>query len=334
MPRRSNALRRICGALAFVGVVLDATRGASAEEPETSAQARVVIGEAWRHGAKAGPIATSTMGALVAAPPAMEGHPLPRVVVDVVRKPAKKTKRGRTIANDGALDGAIEASLRRAAWTKTIACYRKGALKNQALEGETLLAARAKSGRLEALTVAKAMPDPAVSKCLAKSYAGMAVPVGKRARSVAVRVRIFPGDDPIAPTAAEIDPVSGSVDPGLVADALRAELPRVEACYATARTWAPELAGTLAIRLRIEPSGQVSEAFEEGGPFAEERLARCVLRHVRTLRTAAPTGGPARVVVPIAFEPPSPPTEVRAPEVPTPDARPSATSATLQGAAQ
>jgi hypothetical protein len=127
--------------------------------------------------------------------------------------------------------------------------------------------------------------------------------------------------------------VSGSIDPGLVTDALRAELPRFEACYATARTWAPELAGTLPVRLRIEPSGQVSEAFEEGGPFIEERLTRCVLRHLRTLRTAAPTGGPARVVVPFTFEPPSPPDDARAPAT-TPDAPPSPTSPTPQGAAQ
>jgi hypothetical protein len=76
----------------------------------------------------------------------------------------------------------------------------------------------------------------------------------------------------------------------------------------------------------------MSEAFEEGGPFVEERLTRCVLRHLRTLRTAAPTGGPARVVVPFTFEPPSRPDDAGAPAiVTTPDAP---TSPTPQGAAQ
>ncbi len=267
----------------------------AAPPTDAAVRATVEVGRPWKFGARAGPRRESSLGPLRSQPPPIEGHPLPRVIVDVVRTKASK----------GLTD--VEAAARRGAWSKTIECYRPGAQRDPALAGETLLRATIRRGVLTSTRVVRPMRDESVSRCLADAYRGMKMPARKRPIDVTLRVRIFPGDEPLAPKRSELDAGPGTLDLEAVATSMASHEPALSACYARALEWAPALTGTLAVRLRVDPSGAVGEAFEEGGPFPEERVTRCVLAQLRGANLPDPHGGHARVVVPLHFAPPPAP---------------------------
>ena len=77
----------------------------------------------------------------------------------------------------------------------------------------------------------------------------------------------------------------------------------IERCYDEARTRAPELRGWESIRIQVAKDGTLSEAFEVGTQFPDERLSRCVLRALRKLVVDPPEGGSLRMFVLLRFDP-------------------------------
>lgn len=231
------------------------------------------------------------VGTLVRPPPAPEGHPEPRVIVDGVRvsgpHDAKETRR----------------TLRASLWGRIVACYRLGAADRQDLRGSVALRLDVSAaGRVRGAHVTRAaLPDRAVVACLRDAVTKVGLPRARGPSRVAMEIHVGPGDDPVAPQEGAVRPGPGVLDADRVRDAARAASPRLLACYEAALAYAPGLWGRLAARVRVAPSGAVTEAFEVETRFPDERVVRCVLRELRGATMPAPSGGDARIVVPLRF---------------------------------
>lgn len=116
-----------------------------------------------------------------------QDHPDPRVIVNVVK-----------VAGPHA--GAdLQREMRRQLWGKIIACYRPGALKNQALAGWTTVrfdvarTGKPRPGKLVKTT----LKDKQVARCLAKVVAKAPLVPAKRASTVTAELYVAPGDIPM-----------------------------------------------------------------------------------------------------------------------------------------
>lgn len=232
------------------------------------------------------------LGELIAAPPD-PGHPLPRVVIDVVssRGPLKASR--------------AQASLRAKYWIHTYTCYGLGAYKDQALAGVTRVSMRVQAsgqvrgGRLERTT----LPDREVARCLAKDLAKIKLPASRAGSQVVATIAVYPGDEPMPPPGELIVPGDGELDADAIVPVIEAELPRFRACYERGRLYAPELWGRLALRFHVTAEGAVDEVFETESRFPDPGTLHCVLRHARELRFPPPRGGELRFVAPLRLAP-------------------------------
>jgi len=258
-------------------------------------------------GERAAPAARGALGELAKEAPEDPSHPLPRVTVDVVSAKGMKAS-------------AIQAAARRGFWAKAIKCYRQAAHLNQSLRIDQTFNVQIANGKAKVsrgrpkVVKKKAVkkpdqapstaPDPkqTVDACILDSFQTLALPNGKKTTAT-INVRIAAGDEPIASPSSPRERGSGTID-GPQLDRTVAQLgPSFEACYRASLDHAPKLWGTLAVRLKIEPDGRVSEAFEHGGPFPEGRVTRCVLATFRAARLLAPQGGAMRLIVPFELTP-------------------------------
>ncbi|MCK6586168.1 MAG: AgmX/PglI C-terminal domain-containing protein [Polyangiaceae bacterium] len=224
---------------------------------------------------------------------APERHPLPRVIVDIV-----KVKGPHKAAS-------IQRIARASLWGKIIECYRLGAYKDQSLKGKTTIrfqVSRAGKASRSASTTST-LPDKEVVRCLARQINTLELERAKAGSSVTATIQVFPGDDPMPPPASAIKPGSGVISPAEVERAVRAASPRIEACYRAALGALPELWGRIGARLHITPSGKVDEAFEAESRFPEESVTRCVLRELLGMDLPKPSGGDVRILVPIRLSP-------------------------------
>jgi hypothetical protein len=230
-------------------------------------------------------------GTLIREPPAPDGHPLPRVIIDVTRVRGAHRK------------DELQRELRRSMWIKVVDCYRLGAYLNQKLRGKTMVTAElsAKGKVTRARLTTTTLDDPHVAQCLPIALKALPLPKARSISTATVEIQIGAGDDPMPPPPSALTPGPGSLGPDAVLAVLTEAVPKLEACYRGALDYAPELWGRIAIRLHVTRSGQVDEAFQTESRFPDEGMLRCVLKQARTLAFPAPAGGDLRIVAPVRF---------------------------------
>lgn len=266
-------------------VVSGAARSASAETPRVAVHDPFVLGD------KALPAKRGELGPVVGERPAESGHPAPRVIVDVLDARGMKKKDA-------------EAAARAGSWSKIVGCYRRKAWAEPDLSVDTKLRLGVRGGtiRTARAMTAKKKKD-VVASCLADALLGVAMPKSKRGADVTIRVRVYPGDDPVPPPEDVVERGEGKIDLARVRTVVEAASTELRSCHDAALGYAPKLWGDIAVRFRVGEDGRVLEAFEVGGPFPEDRVTRCVLRQARALRFDAPQGGWVRFVVPLTLHP-------------------------------
>lgn len=250
----------------------------------------VVVGDPFFLGDKPVPPKQGELGPLIGERPPETGHPAPRVIVDVLEARGMKKK-------------AAEAAARAGSWGKVVACYGKKAWADPKLEVDVKLRVSVSKGAVRSARLLRAKSKDAVETCLTKALVGVAMPKTKRATTATLRVRVFPGDEPVPPPADAVERGPGDLDLARAKAVVEAAAPEFRSCHEQALGYAPKLWGDLAVRFRVKDDGSVVEAFEVGGPFPEDRVTRCVLRRARGLRFDAPAGGPVRFVVPLSLKP-------------------------------
>lgn len=281
---------------------LGAAHVAGAEE---ATPGRVMVGASFALGEGKIPAARGELGTLSKAMPDDPTHPLPRVTVEVLS------------AKGGIKQAAIQATARREFWGKAVACYRKAAFMDQTLRvkkdfsveiknGKAIVGKRkkknGKSKKAADSASSKADPLAIAEACVLESFNGLEMPNGKRTTAT-IQVRISAGDEPIAPPDAASERGGGKIDTAELDKSVAAMSGSFTDCYRAGLDYAPKLNGALSVRLKIETTGLVTEAFEAGGPFADERVSRCIVRTFRGAKLPAPTGGYVRVVVPMTLDP-------------------------------
>lgn len=231
------------------------------------------------------------LGDLERDPPPVEGHPLPRVIIDILHATGQKS------AKD------VERTMRAKYWIRVVECYQLGAFKNQKLRGEVTVkfqvtpGGKPKPGK----AVSEKLPDTDVVKCLADHVSALDFGRERGMTSVTAKIQIGAGDDPMPPPESEAKPGDGVLDPKAMRAPVEAALPAFSACYEPALAYAPSLWGRLAIRFHLTEKGKLDEAFEVESHFPDERVARCVLKAARALSFDKPSGGEIRFVVPLRF---------------------------------
>lgn len=99
--------------------------------------------------------------------------------------------------------------------------------------------------------------------------------------------------------------VMGSLDKELIRRVIRANIGQIRYCYESELQSKPNLAGKVAVRFIINPSGDVSQAqVAEGSTLNEPRLSECIRIRVRSWKFPSPKGGGNVVVTyPFLFKP-------------------------------
>ncbi|WP_044985496.1 AgmX/PglI C-terminal domain-containing protein [Sorangium cellulosum] len=254
------------------------------QHPVPRGQAEAAERDRWNAGGRGEP---------PAPPPPAEGHPLPRIIVDIdkVNGPLK--------ARD------VERIARRHLWIHVYGCYRLRAYRDPSLHGKTTV--RLTVSRAGKVTGARAtsstLSAPDVVSCLAARARSLPLPRARAGSTVVATLQVYPGDDPVEPPPSVLAPGPGELRPDAIEAAVAEAMPAFRSCYDAALAGAPALWGRLAIRFHVTDSGAVDEAFEVESRFPDERLTRCVLRRARALTFPAPEGGDVRFVVPLRFSP-------------------------------
>ncbi|WP_437610867.1 AgmX/PglI C-terminal domain-containing protein [Sorangium sp. So ce834] len=254
------------------------------QHPVPRGQAEAAERDRWNAGGRGEP---------PAPPPPAEGHPLPRIIVDIdtVKGPLKARE--------------VERIARRHLWIHVYSCYRLRAYRDPSLHGKTTV--RLTVSRAGKVTGARAtsstLSAPDVVSCLAERARSLPLPRAKAGSTVVATLQVYPGDDPVEPPPSVLAPGPGELRPDAIEAAVAEAMPAFRSCYEAALAGAPALWGRLAVRFHVTGSGAVDEAFEVESRFPDERLARCVLRRARALTFPAPEGGDLRFVVPLRFSP-------------------------------
>ncbi|MBW2528522.1 MAG: AgmX/PglI C-terminal domain-containing protein, partial [Deltaproteobacteria bacterium] len=229
------------------------------------------------------------LGILAAEQPGPEGHPDPRVRVNVDR------------AAGGLKAETVQRIARQYHWINVIRCYRLGAYQNQALRGWTYGSfgirpnGRVQSPRLER----SELEHPEVERCLLDSFKKVQFSQSSKSTQVKVSIKVSPGDDPMPPPEDAIEPGDGTLTAEQMLAPVRGALPSFESCYRAGLGYAPELWGRIPLRFHVTAQGRMDEAFDAGGRFPDPRVHQCVLRQARKLGFPKPEGGELRFVVPL-----------------------------------
>lgn len=232
---------------------------------------------------------TGGLGETIADVPTPDVHPMPRVVIDVLK------------ATGQIGHAAVERTMRKHSWIRVIECYALGAYKDQKLRGEaTVRFSIAPSGKPKAgKVVAQKLPDTDVVSCLASHVTALDFGKANGMTQVTARIHIGAGDEPMPPPASVVVPGDGALSPDEMKRPIEAALPEIQRCFESAFTYAPALWGRLAIRFHVTENGKVDEAFEVESRFPDERVARCILHLARDMKFPKPRGGDVRFVVPL-----------------------------------
>ncbi|WP_437677640.1 AgmX/PglI C-terminal domain-containing protein [Sorangium sp. So ce131] len=254
------------------------------QRPAPRGQAETAERDRWNAGGRGDP---------PAPPPPAEGHPLPRIIVDIdkVKGPLK--------ARD------VERIARRHLWIHVYSCYRLRAYREPSLHGKTTVRLTvSRAGKVTgARATASTLSAPDVVACLEQRARSLPLPRAKAGSTVVASLQVYPGDEPVEPPPSVLAPGPGELRPEVITAALADALPAWRGCYEAALAGAPALWGRLAIRFHVTAAGAVDEAFEVESHFPDERMTRCVLRRARALTFPAPEGGDLRFVAPLRFSP-------------------------------
>ncbi len=253
-------------------------------EPKTQEEYRADILER-RHWNSGG------LGELVADQPGVEGHPDPRVIVNVIDV-------------DGPHDAKkIERVARKYHWIHVVRCYQLGAWKDPLLRGWTKarLTIGADGRGKKPKLVDTELADGEVARCMVKKLVEIDYPPASKASNVRIEMRVSPGDEPMPPPEEEAVPGDGTLPVEAMRDGVEAGRAALEGCYRAGLLYAPKLWGRLLVRFHLSDHGVLDEAFEAGSRFPDPRTRQCLLHELRKLKFARPTGGDIRFVVPIRF---------------------------------
>ena len=229
------------------------------------------------------------LGALVAEQPAPEGHPDPRVIIDIEQA-------------RGGLDAkTVERISRQYHWINVVRCYRLGFYQEPTLHGWTRgRFTISRGGKVTGHKLAKSeLGDAAVAKCLLERLSELGFPRAKAGTEVKIAIKVSPGDEPLPPPDDKLVPGDGELSPDEILLALGPVLPAWEACYRAGLGYAPELWGRIPIRFHLTTEGKLDEAFDELGRFPEPRVKQCILHAARQARFPRPRKGDVRFVVPV-----------------------------------
>lgn len=231
-------------------------------------------------------------GDLLAPLPGLEGHPDPRVVINLERI-------------KGAHDGRDVLRLaRRNHWIQVVRCYRLGAYKDAELRGATkaVLGITAAGEVVRPKLLDTALADRAVADCIVNKLRVLKMPPARAASTAWLELRVGPGDEPLPPPEELIVPGDGMLAVAALREGLRAGLPRIEACYRTAFAYAPSLWGRMLLRFHLTDRGKLDEVFEAGTQFPDPRVSQCVVHEARKLKFPKPAFGDIRFVVGLRFQ--------------------------------
>ena len=205
------------------------------------------------------------LGTLSRSPPPPEGHPMPRVVIDVlaVRGPHKAAD--------------IQRELRRMHWIEVVRCYSAAAYREPTLHGDaTARVTITRAGKLiSPRLISTTLGDKSPASCMSETLARHTVPSARGSSTATVKMHVSPGDDPIPPPAAALQPGPGRLADDAMSSGAAAGLSDFDACYRPALDYAPALWGRIAVRLHVTPTGEVDEAFEHETHFPDEAVLRC-----------------------------------------------------------
>ncbi len=96
--------------------------------------------------------------------------------------------------------------------------------------------------------------------------------------------------------------IKGRLPPEIIKRIIRANFPRLRACYEQGLKRDPTLKGTVSVRFIISASGAVESASSAGGTMTDKPVSDCVLGVYRTLSFPEPEGGKVMVTYPIDFQ--------------------------------
>ncbi len=229
------------------------------------------------------------LGELIGQLPEPEGHPDPRVIVNVDKATGPRKAKG------------LQVTARKRLWKPIIQCYRLGAYKDSELRGWTKVRFTVNAaGRVSRPRMLDTeLDDAAVAKCMVDELLKLRFARAGRRSSVWLAMRVGPGDDPLPPPADLIVPGDGTLSGEAMRQGVEAGIGAFEACYRSALSYAPGLWGRLVVRLHVTKQGTVDEAFETESRFPDRKTRQCLLRAARKLTFPTPKGGDIRFVVPI-----------------------------------
>jgi hypothetical protein len=229
------------------------------------------------------------LGELRADPPGPEGHPDPRVRVNIDK-----------VQGPHEADELVRIA-RKYHWINVVRCYRLGAYKDPHLRGWTHARIDvSKSGKVRgAKLLDTELGEREVADCLVERLGKLEFPAASAGSRAWVDMRVSPGDDPMPPPEELLLPGDGVLDLDEMRLGVQAGLSDFEACYRAAFDYAPGLWGRILIRFHVDDKGQLDEAFEAGSRFPDARVSQCVLRAARKLKFPRPRGGDIRFYVPL-----------------------------------
>jgi len=229
------------------------------------------------------------LGELSGELPGVEGHPDPRVIVNVDRV------RGPHEAKD------VQRLARKFHWINVVRCYRLGAYKDPHLRGWTKASLIVSRGGavVRPRLLETELKDKAVAKCMVRKLRTLTFGRAGKSTTVFLDMRVGPGDDPMPPPKDEIVRGDGTLSLEAMARGVAAGLPAFRNCYQAALEYAPGLWGRLIVRYHVDEHGVLKGAFEAGARFPDARAQQCILRAARQLTFPKPEGGELRFVVPM-----------------------------------
>jgi len=275
-------------------------------EPKPEPQARIVLETPYKMGERAEPKTREAYavdirdrrhwnrggtGQLLAELPGPEGHPDPRVRVNIDKvKGRHKAKTLQRVA-------------RKYHWINVVRCYRLGAYKDPYLRGWTHARATVtKGGKVVRPRMLRTeLKDKKVAKCVVKKLKKLKFPPAKRGSDVWVDIKVSPGDEPMPPPDDLIVPGDGQLAIEHIQQVVEAALPELEGCYRAAWEYAPELWGRMLLRFHVNEHGTLAGVFEWGSRFPDARMQQCVLHAARKLKFSRPKNGEIRFFVPLRF---------------------------------
>ena len=229
------------------------------------------------------------LGKLISDLPPVEGHPDPRVIVNIDEVSGPHDKK------------ALQREARKYHWINVVRCYRLGAYKDKHLRGWTkILTTVTRGGAIHRPRLLETeLKNDDVARCIVKKLHTLKLPRARRGSRVNISVRVGPGDEPMPPPEDLIIPGDGELPIEAMRAGVEAGLPEIEKCYQSAFEYAPGLWGRILLRFHLTERGVLDEAFPAGSRFPDARVQQCVLHAARRFQFSRPKGGEIRFVVPL-----------------------------------